>query len=59
MSGPSTHMLAPPPTSQAPGGALTLEMAIREYAHELPGMLFHAYRLRVAISRAPKVKKAA
>ena len=33
--------------------------AIREYAHELPGMLFHAYRLRVAISRGPKVKEAA
>lgn len=31
--------------------------AIREYAHELPGMLFHAYRLQVAINRAPKYKE--
>ena len=46
MIDPTTNMLAGPPTSQSPGGAMTLEMAIRDWHQRLDKQAAEIERLR-------------
>ena len=46
MIDPTTNMLAGPPTSQSPGGAMTLEMAIRDWQQRLDKQAAEIERLR-------------
>ena len=46
MIDPTTNMLAPPPTSQSPGGAMTLEMAIRDWQQRLDAQAAEIERLK-------------
>ena len=52
MIDPGTNMLAAPPTSQAPGGSMTLEMGIRDWQERLDSQAREIERLHKLLADA-------